>query len=176
VEEPVSDKDAPKNVPDADVPEPGEEREVIVASMDDDEPEGDTIEQPAKLVRIATMVQRMLNEVRDVDLDEASRKRLAAIYNRVVDELSEVLPGDLREELSAMVIHVVTAEDPPSQGELQLVHAQLVGWLEGLFHGIQASIASQQLALQEQLQSMRQRQALESGVKQGDRRAGGPYL
>lgn len=172
----MPDKDVRQNLPDGDSPLEGEEREVVVARVDDEEPEGDTIEQPAKLVRIATMVQRMLNEVRDVDLDEASRKRLAEIYNRVVDELSEVLPGDLREELSAMVIHVVTAEDPPSQAELQLVHAQLVGWLEGLFHGIQASIASQQLALQEQLQRMRHQQALEPGGRTGDRRAGGPYL
>jgi hypothetical protein len=149
--------------------------ELVVVRMEEDEPDDDHIDQPAKLVRIATMVQRMLNEVRDVDLDKPSRKRLTDIYNRTVEELSDVLPGDLREELSAMVLHAVRAEEPPSQAELRVLHAQLVGWLEGLFHGIQASIASQQIALQEQLSRMRQQQALERGEPGGERR-GGPYL
>jgi hypothetical protein len=145
--------------------EGGDAGGLVVVGRDEDVPQGadEAIEQPAKLVRIASMVQRMLNEVRDVEMDEASRRRLAKVYNRVVDELADILPGNLREELSAMVIHIVTSEEPPSQSELQLLHAQLVGWLEGLFHGIQASIASQQLALQEQLARMRKQQALESG-------------
>jgi hypothetical protein len=138
----------------------------------DDEPDEDHIDQPAKLVRIATMVQRMLNEVRDVDLDKPSRKRLTDIYNRTVEELSDVLPGDLREELSAMVLHAVRAEEPPSQAELRVVHAQLVGWLEGLFHGIQASIASQQIALQEQLARMKKQHALEQGRPERGRDVG----
>lgn len=130
------------------------------------------MDHPAKLLRIGAMVQRTLNEVRNIELDEAARKRLADVYNRTIAELSGILSDDLRDELSDMVLQKLEADPPPSKAELQLVHAQLIGWLEGLFQGIQASIMSQQLAAQQQLARLKAGQA-ERGP---ERPATGQYL
>jgi hypothetical protein len=113
------------------------------------------------IIRIASMTRAMLEEVRQAPLDEAGRKRLLAVHDRSLEELAEVLSDDLREEFEE--IFVPLNEENPSQSELRIAQAQLVGWLEGLFHGIQASLFSQQLAAQNELQEVRARKMLESG-------------
>ncbi len=121
---------------------------------------GDTSDQesvtsPAKVMRIGSMVKQLLEEVRTTALDEASRERLAEIYDRSVTELSEALSPDLQEELQSLALPFDDGEIP-SEAELRIAKAQLVGWLEGLFHGIQATLMAQQFAAQRQLQEMRQ--------------------
>jgi hypothetical protein len=102
----------------------------------------------------------MLEEVREAPLDEAGRQRLVAIYDQSIEELREVLSDDLVEELNAVFIPIT---EVPSEAELRIAQAQLVGWLEGLFHGIQASLISQQMAASAQLERMQTRKAIESG-------------
>jgi hypothetical protein len=106
-------------------------------------------------MRIGSMVKQLLEEVRTTSLDEASRERLAEIYERSVAELSEALSPDLQEELHSLALPFDDGEIP-SESELRIAKAQLVGWLEGLFHGIQAALMAQQFAAQRQLQEMRQ--------------------
>ncbi len=121
------------------------------------------VSEPSKLIRIASMTRAMLEEVREAPLDEAGRQRLVAIYDQSIDELREVLSDDLVEELDAVFIPIT---EVPSEAELRIAQAQLVGWLEGLFHGIQASLISQQMAASAQLEGMRRQKALESGDSQ----------
>lgn len=152
-----------------DEPRQEDDEKLVVVRMTDEEDESgprEEIEHPAKLIRIATMIQRMLLEVHDVDLDEASRRRLVDIYQRTLQELGEVLSEDLREELTDMVFHELESDEPPSQAEIRVVHAQLIGWLEGLFHGIQASLASQQLSASQQLARLRSQPALGRGAQE----------
>lgn len=118
------------------------------------------VSEPSKLIRIASMTRAMLDEVREAPLDEAGRQRLVAIYDQSIDELREVLSDDLVEELDAVFIPIT---DVPSEAELRIAQAQLVGWLEGLFHGIQASLISQQMAASAQLERMQTQKALEGG-------------
>jgi len=118
------------------------------------------ITQPTKLIRIASMTRAMLEEVRQAPLDEAGRKRLLAVYTRTLEELKEVLSDDLREELDDVFLPLTS--QIPSESELRIAQAQLVGWLEGLFHGIQASLWTQQMAAQAQLQEVRSRKSLEA--------------
>jgi hypothetical protein len=120
-----------------------------------DSPDEESITSPAKVMRIGSMVKQLLEEVRAAPLDEASRERLAEIYERSVAELSEALSPDLREELASLALPFEDGEIP-SESELRIAKAQLVGWLEGLFHGIQATLMAQQFAAQRQLQEMRQ--------------------
>jgi hypothetical protein len=120
-----------------------------------DELEEEAITSPAKVMRIGSMVKQLLEEVRSAPLDEASRERLAEIYDRSVAELSDALSPDLREELATLALPFDDGEIP-SESELRIAKAQLVGWLEGLFHGIQATLMAQQFAAQRQLQEMRQ--------------------
>ncbi len=115
----------------------------------------ESIEQPAKLLRIGSMVKQLLEEVRLAPLDEASRGRLREIYEQSIRELSEGLSPDLVAELDRMSIPFDSPT--PSDAELRIAHAQLVGWLEGLFHGIQATLVAQQVAARAQLDEMRQR-------------------
>ena len=115
----------------------------------------ESIEQPAKLLRIGSMVKQLLEEVRQAPLDEASRGRLREIYEQSVRELADGLSPDLAAELDRVSIPFDT--DTPSDAELRIAHAQLVGWLEGLFHGIQATLVAQQVAARAQLDEMRQR-------------------
>jgi Protein of unknown function (DUF2587) len=119
------------------------------------EPHTESIEQPAKLLRIGSMVKQLLEEVRQAPLDEASRERLREIYEQSVRELADGLSPDLVAELDRVSIPF---DNPtPSDAELRIAHAQLVGWLEGLFHGIQATLVAQQVAARAQLDEMRQR-------------------
>ena len=116
----------------------------------------DLVEQPAKVMRIGTMIKQLLEEVRAAPLDDASRSRLRDIHARSVRELEEGLAPELREELERLALPF--GEDAlPSDAELRIAQAQLVGWLEGLFHGIQTALFAQQMAAQAQLQEMRRR-------------------
>ena len=115
----------------------------------------ESIEQPAKLLRIGSMVKQLLEEVRQAPLDEASRGRLREIYEQSIRELADGLSPDLAAELDRVSIPFDT--ETPSDAELRIAHAQLVGWLEGLFHGIQATLVAQQVAARAQLDEMRQR-------------------
>ena len=115
----------------------------------------DYISQPAKVMRIGSMVKSLLEEARSAPLDEAGRLRLREIYDTSVHELNSALSKDLGDELARMSIPF--SNEVPSESELRVAQAQLVGWLEGLFHGIQATIFAQQAAAQAQLQEMRSR-------------------
>jgi Protein of unknown function (DUF2587) len=121
-----------------------------------EEESSESIERPAKLLRIGSMVKQLLEEVRQAPLDEASRGRLREIYEQSIRELADGLSPDLAAELDRVSIPFDTAATP-SDAELRIAHAQLVGWLEGLFHGIQATLVAQQVAARAQLDEMRQR-------------------
>ena len=134
---------------------------VIVGGQDGDI--ADLVEQPAKVMRIGTMIKQLLEEVRAAPLDEASRNRLKEIHKRSIEELEDGLAPELREELERLSLPF-TEDGTPSDAELRIAQAQLVGWLEGLFHGIQAALVAQQMAARVQLEQMRSgRQALPSG-------------
>ena len=113
----------------------------------------DLVEQPAKVMRIGSMIKNLLDEVRNSPLDEAGRRRLAEIHRRSIDELKDGLAPELVEELDRIALPF--GEGAPSDAELRIAQAQLVGWLEGLFHGIQTALVAQQMAAQAQLQQMR---------------------
>ncbi|MGB0111852.1 MAG: proteasome activator [Ilumatobacteraceae bacterium] len=115
----------------------------------------ESVTSPAKVMRIGSMVKQLLEEVRGAPLDEASRERLAEIYERSIAELSEALSPDLQHELHSLALPFDEGEIP-SESELRVAKAQLVGWLEGLFHGIQATLMAQQFAARQQLDEMRQ--------------------
>jgi hypothetical protein len=127
----------------------------------------DYVSQPAKVMRIGSMVKQLLDEARSAPLDEAGRARLREIYETSISELSGALSPDLSEELSRVAIPF--SAEVPSESELRIAQAQLVGWLEGLFHGIQASLFAQQAAAAAQLEKMRNR-SLPPGA--GEPRAG----
>ncbi len=114
----------------------------------------ETIDHPAKVMRIGTMLKQLLAEVRSTDLDEASRQRLREIYETSVEEVGSALSADLREELTRLASPFDEIE-PPSAVELQIAKAQLVGWLEGLIQGMKAMLLAQQMTAHQQLQSMR---------------------
>jgi Protein of unknown function (DUF2587) len=132
-----------------------EATEVVVAKAPELDEVMETVTAPAKVMRIGSMVKQLLEEVRTGALDEASRERLAEIYERSIVELSEALSPDLQDELRNLALPFKDGEIP-SDGELRVAKAQLVGWLEGLFHGIQATLFAQQIAARQQLEGMRQ--------------------
>jgi len=113
------------------------------------------VTHPTKLIRIASMVRSMLEEVRRSPLDDAGRKALREIHEKSIDELEDVMSSELRDELAEVALPF--SSDTPSESELRLAQAQLVGWLEGLFHGIQATLFTQQAMAQAQLDEMRRR-------------------
>jgi hypothetical protein len=147
-------------------------------TMAPEEP-GNLIEQPAKVMRIGSMIKQLLEEVRAAPLDEASRTRLREIHQRSITELEDGLAPELRDELERLSLPF-EGETPPSEAELRIAQAQLVGWLEGLFHGIQAALVAQQMAARLQLEQMRgggaNRPALPMapmpGMAEGNNRAG----
>jgi Protein of unknown function (DUF2587) len=116
----------------------------------------EAVEQPGKVMRIGSMIKQLLEEVRQAPLDEASRSRLREIYDTSVTELADGLSPDLRDELERMA-SPFGPDEVPSEAQLRVAQAQLVGWLEGLFHGIQATLFAQQVAARAQLEQMRQR-------------------
>ncbi|WP_433220641.1 bacterial proteasome activator family protein [Microtetraspora malaysiensis] len=140
----------------------------------------DLVEQPAKVMRIGSMIRQLLEEVRAAPLDEASRKRLKDIHESSIKELEDGLAPELVDELERLSLPFTDDNGaPPSDAELRVAHAQLVGWLEGLFHGIQTTLFAQQMAARAQLEQMRR--ALPGGMSQGQEdqqhhRASGPYL
>ncbi|GAB2939451.1 bacterial proteasome activator family protein [Micromonospora polyrhachis] len=127
------------------------------------------IEQPAKVMRIGSMIKQLLEEVKSAPLDDASRHRLREIHQRSIVELEDGLAPELREELARISLPF-SEGSTPSESELRIAQAQLVGWLEGLFHGIQAALVAQQMAARLQLEQMRSggRQALPMGPAGAD--------
>lgn len=115
----------------------------------------ETVSQPAKVMRIGSMIKQLLDEVRQMQLDDPSRDRLGEIYDRSIVELTDALSPDLQEELRSLALPLRDG-DAPTDAELRVAKAQLVGWLEGLFHGIQATLFAQQMAARQQLEQMRQ--------------------
>ena len=115
----------------------------------------ETITAPAKVMRIGSMVKQLLEEAHATRLDEASRERMAEIYERSIAELGEALSPDLQEELKMLALPFTDGEIP-SEAEIRVAKAQLVGWLEGLFHGIQATLFAQQMAARQQFEEIRQ--------------------
>ena len=160
--------------------EPEQPQIVVVRSSPgaEDEPGegsfGDMVEQPAKVMRIGTMIKQLLEEVRAAPLDDASRNRLRDIHANSIRELSQGLAPELRSELDRLTLPFDEATTP-TDAELRIAQAQLVGWLEGLFHGIQTALFAQQMAARVQLEEMRRR-ALPGGAggPGGDGPAGGP--
>ena len=132
----------------------------------------ETVERPAKVMRIGSMIKVLLEEVRTAPLDDKSRARMKEIYETSVKELAETLSPDLRDELEGLTAPF--ADGPPSDAELRIAQAQLVGWLEGLFHGIQATLFAQQMAARGQLEQIRGR-ALPPGTEEQPP-GGGTYL
>ena len=130
----------------------------------------EAITEPAKLLRIASMVRELLEETRHASMDDAGRKRLVDIYRRSIDELGESISPDLREELQELVPPL---DGVPSESEMRVAQAQLVGWLEGLFHGIQAAMFAQQMAARQQFEEIRRR-GLMAQNPQGPQGPGGP--
>jgi hypothetical protein len=148
----------------------GVDSRLTAAGQDDDDRSiTDLVEQPAKVMRIGTMIKQLLEEVRAAPLDDASRNRLRAIHATSIRELEEGLAPELREELDRLTLPF-TEGSVPSDAELRIAQAQLVGWLEGLFHGIQTALFAQQMAARSQLEQMREQRGLPPGAG----RSGGP--
>lgn len=122
---------------------------------DDDQSVTDLVQQPAKVMRIGTMIKQLLEEVKAAPLDDASRNRLRDIHTTSIRELEEGLAPELRDELERLALPF-SDDKVPSDAELRVAQAQLVGWLEGLFHGIQTALFAQQMAARSQLEQMRQ--------------------
>ena len=130
----------------------------------------DLVEQPAKVMRIGSMIRQLLEEVKSSPLDEASRNRLKQIHRASIDELEQGLAPELVDELNRLTLPF-SDETTPTEGELRIAQAQLVGWLEGLFHGIQTAIYAQQMAAQAQFEQIRK--ALPPGMMPGQAGHGG---
>lgn len=147
------------------------------AADDEDQPRSVTelVEQPAKVMRIGNMIRQLLEEVKAAPLDEASRQRLKSIHEASIKELESGLAPELVEELERLSLDF-TDDSTPTEAELRIAQAQLVGWLEGLFHGIQTALFAQQMAARQQLEQMRR--ALPGGQQMSPEEAaafpGGP--
>lgn len=112
------------------------------------------IESPAKIIRIGAMIKHLLEEVRNTPVDDSAREQLRTLHQRSIAELKTAMSEELAEELDSLSFDF-DGEDPPTEAEIRLAQAQLVGWLEGLFHGIQATLVAQQMAARQQLEGMR---------------------
>lgn len=136
----------------------------------------ESIDQPAKVMRIGAMIKQLLDEVHHAPLDVEGRERLREIYEVSIAELSQGLSPDLRDELARLALPF--GEQTPSEAELRIAKAQLVGWLEGLFHGIQATLFAQQMVARQQLEEMQKRgiSAGSVGQGEGDSSRPGTYL
>ena len=128
--------------------------EVPVVEVPEQEPPEPPVSEPTKLIRIASMTRAMLDEVRQAPLDDGGRRRLADVHARSLEELRGILSPELLEEFNEVMVPL---EEGVSEATLRVAQAQLIGWLEGLFHGIQASLWSQQMAAQSQLAEMQKR-------------------
>jgi hypothetical protein len=162
----------------------GPDGQPIATAEESNEPSvADLIEQPAKVMRVGSMIKQLLEEVRSAPLDEASRARLRDIHQRSITELESGLAPELVEELDRLSLPF-SSDSIPTDAELRIAQAQLVGWLEGLFHGIQTALFAQQMAARAQFEQMR-RAAITAEPEErpaanpdGHRRGGtgGPYL
>ncbi|MGH9070650.1 MAG: bacterial proteasome activator family protein [Acidimicrobiales bacterium] len=148
--------------------QPGDERAQAPALTE-------TIEEPGKVMRIGSMIKQLLEEVRQAPLDEDSRNRLREIYDTSVRELASGLSADLAAELDRLALPFEEGATP-SESTLRIAQAQLVGWLEGLFHGIQATLFAQQMAARSQLEEMRQRGLPPGQAGQSGEERSGMYL
>jgi len=174
------DETEPATVPEATVPEatvpeaiaPDEVLDSVESGAEESAEPTESVSEPAKVMRIGSMVKTLLDEVRQAPLDEKSRVRLREIHEQSIRDLSQGLSPDLVAELNRLTLPF--DDEVPSEGELRVAQAQLVGWLEGLFHGIQATLMSQQLAARAQLEEMRQRGLPQAGESTGSRP--GTYL
>jgi hypothetical protein len=146
--------------------------EVVETPGPDAADDGEQVTRPTKLIRIASMVRQMLDEVRRAPLDDAGRRRLREIHEKSVHELEGVLSPELQQELAEVVLPFQS--ETPTDAELRLAQAQLVGWLEGLFHGIQATLFTQQAMAQSQLDEVRRRRMLEASQGGAGGQAPGP--
>lgn len=157
----------------ADVPNADGQPAEGTSSPDGDGPgdPADAIGEPAKVMRIGTMIKQLLEEVRAAPLDEASRARLMQVHQRSIRELETGLTPELRDELERLSLPF-TEDTVPSEGELRIAQAQLVGWLEGVFHGLQAALVAQQMAARTQLEQMRR--SLPPGHSDGPGSVPGP--
>jgi hypothetical protein len=129
--------------------------QVVMPGQPVEPPQEQAISEPTKLIRIASMIRELVEEVRQSSMDEPGRGRLADIYKKSVEELKGSLSDDLRQELDSLVIPL---ERGSSDAEIRVAQAQLLGWLEGLFHGIQAALWAQHMQAQSALEEMRRRQ------------------
>ena len=149
-----------------------------VIDQPDDAEVSEQVARPTKLIRIASMVRSLLDEARRAPLDDAGRRSLREIHERSIRGLEDILSDDLKQELEEVTLPFTS--ETPSESELRIAQAQLVGWLEGLFHGIQATLFTQQVAAQRQLEDMRGRRAIEMGGAAGmanpEQRPPGAYL
>lgn len=170
--EPVSSSEAGVDEPQVERGELLEPAEAEAAEKKSSERQ-ESVDEPAKVMRIGSMLRQLLEEVRNADLDVQSRGRLRDIYELSVTELGSAVSPDLRDELERIALPFSDATTP-TEAELRIAQAQLVGWLEGLFHGIQATLFSQQMAARQQLEQMRQGQLTQGGPPPGDRP--GTYL
>jgi hypothetical protein len=156
-----------------DMAEPARDPEIVSRPAEPETPpDGEFIQQPAKLMRIAAMIKELLSEVRESSLDDAGRRRLRQIYDRAMTTLRESLSEELQKELDTLTLPL---EESASQSEIRIAQAQLVGWLEGLFHGIQAALFSQQMQARAQFEEMRRR-GLPPGPDDDGGRRPGNYL
>ena len=146
-----------------------------VAGQSDARSFAEMVSQPDKVMRIGTMIKQLLEEVRQAPLDDASRQRLGQIHTDSIAELAQGLSPELQAELGRLTLPF-GENATPSDAELRIAQAQLVGWLEGLFHGIQTALFAQQMAARQQLEEMRRR-ALPAGAgAEQERGLSGPYL
>lgn len=165
IEKTAVEKTAVEKVPSAVEAEgpPVERAEIVTAPADGDAsdqdgsaepPPRESVSEPAKVMRVGSMIKQLLEEVRSTELDEPSRERVKEIYETSVRELATALSPDLQAELGRLALPF-DDDEVPSEAELRVAKAQLVGWLEGLFHGIQATLFAQQMAARQQLDGMR---------------------
>ncbi len=150
----------------------------IVDEVDDGEngegTERSAISEPGKLMRIALMLREMQEEVRQAPVDEAGRSRLRHVHEQALRQMESVLSGNLRQELASLALPF--SDGTPSESEIRIAQAQLIGWLEGLFQGIQAAIFNQQLQARQQLQQLRPRLPAGDEAPTAQRRGTGQYL
>ena len=159
---------------------PDEEDQLVQVASEDPTSVAEMVEQPAKVMRIGSMIKQLLEEVRAAPLDEASRARLAEIHRSSIAELEKGLAPELIGELERLSLPFAE-EEVPSEAELRIAQAQLVGWLEGLFHGIQTALFAQQMAARAQLEQIRRALPPGAGGEVGPEyhqpsSASGPYL
>src|SRR4051812_50092185 len=101
----------------------------------------ETVTEPAKVMRIGSMVKQLLEEVRAGSLDEPSRERLGGIYERSIVELSEALSPDLQDELRHPAPPFQDGGVPPD-AELRLAKGPLRGWLGGVVPGLPGRVVA----------------------------------